>query len=209
MKRLLLVVSAVALVAGFVGCPSTPAEKKAEVAKLPDVANQPLTEEEIVTLVKAAPAVGAALKAANFAPTEPKEDDQIAVIVTRFVDEMKPVAGVEAALTAAGTNWDAFRGTMLKIAAAQAKMSSKMVSAFAEEMRKDTTAEAKKGVAQIDALVAAVANVPDANVEMVMKHQKDLEVLNTFAKSDAPAEAPTGTPEEKPAEKPIEKPTGK
>lgn len=199
MKKTVVLIAALMLVAGsFCGGDKTPkAEAKVATIQLPAEAIAPLTAEEIAACVKALPDVGAALKAAKFTPPQPKEDDQIATVIIGFVDAMKPVAGVDAALTKAGTNWDAFRATMLKVAAAQAAMSADMVAGMLEEMKKDTTEQAKKGVAQIEALKAACANVPQANKDMITAHAKELEALRELAREPEP----TTPPAEKPAGK--------
>jgi phage-related protein len=167
------------------------APKVDAVKDLPAEAVAPLTDEAVVACVKALPGVGAALRAAKFSPPMPAEDAQIADVIAGFVEAMKPVPGIEDALKTAGTNWDEFRGTMLKIAAAQAAMSAEMLSGMIEEMKKDTTAAAKKSIAQIEALKTACAKVPAENKAMIQKHAADLEALKQLAKEEPAAPPPT------------------
>jgi hypothetical protein len=191
-KKTLVLFAALLLVAGTFCGGKKSEPKPAAVVDLPAEAVAPLTDDAVAACVKALPGVGAALRAASFTPPQPAEDAQIANVITGFVDAMKPVAGVEDALKTAGTTWGDFRGTMLKIAAAQAAMSAEMLSGMLEEMKKDTTAEAKKSVAQIEALKNACAKVPQENKDMIQKHAKELEALKELAKE--PEAAPATPP---------------
>lgn len=171
---------ALVLVAG-VYCGGQKAEPQAQtteqIAQMPDEALQKLTEEELTKFVAAIPVASAALKAANYTAVQPSEDDQVAVALTKMVDGMKDVAGLNDALVGAGTNWDEFRGTMLRVMAASAALSADMAGEMAAQFASDTTAEAKEMVKKIDALKAACANVPAENKEMIKARGQDLQGL--------------------------------
>jgi hypothetical protein len=156
----------------------TKTETTEQIAPMPDEALQKLTEEELAKFVAAIPAASAALKAANYTAVQPSEDDQVAVALSKMVDGMKDVAGLNDALVKAGTSWDEFRGTMLRVMAASAALSADMAGEMAAQFAADTTAEAKEMVKKIDALKAACANVPAENKEMVKTRGQDLQGLS-------------------------------
>jgi len=157
------------------------AQTEAQVTPLPAEALQALTDDEIVKFVKAVPAAAAALKAANYVAPQPAEDEQVAVVLTKMVDGMKDVAGLNDALVGAGTNWDEFRGTMMRVMAASAAMSADMAGEMSAAYAADTSAEAKEMVKKIDALKTACANVPAENKQMVQKHGEELSVLQQLS----------------------------
>jgi hypothetical protein len=182
--RIATVLAAFLLVAGiFCGGGTTgpqstkPDSTAAAMQQLPEVAVAPLDSVEMGPFLKAVPAVGAALKAANWKPETPAEDEGLATALPKMIEGMKTVAGVEAALKTAGTNWDAFRGTLYKISAASAALGVDMAASMSAELAKDTSAMAKKALKQLNDMKAVCAKVPDANKQMVTKYQKELESL--------------------------------
>jgi hypothetical protein len=182
----------VALIAVFVvvagvfcggGKPGSQTAKPTTAAvKWPVEATGSLTEDELAQFVKVLPALSAALKAGNWAPTPPKEGDGPVASLTNFVEGMN-VPGLEEALKAAGSSWGVLRPTLYKVFAASAALS---VDAASPEMiammKKDTSAAAKKSAQEYDTFKAACSQIPEANKQTVAKHQQELQALQTLGR---------------------------
>jgi hypothetical protein len=180
----------VALIAVFVvlagvfcgGKTGSQANKPAAAVKWPAEATGALTEDDMTQFVKVMPAFSAALKAGNWQPTPPKEGDGPVVSLTNFVESMN-VPGIEDSLKKAGSSWGALRPTLYKVFAASAALSIDAASPeMIAEMKKDTSAAAKKGVKDYEAFKSACSQIPDANKQMVSKHQQELVVLQTLGR---------------------------
>ncbi len=168
---------ALALFAG-VYCGGQKAEPKTQVEQMPADAVKLLTQDEMTKFIQAIPAAASALKAAGYVAPTPGDDEPVTSVLNKMVDGMKDVKGLPEALAGAGTNWDEFRGTMMRVMAASAALSADMASEFASAFASDTTAEAKEMVKKIDALKAACANVPAENKQMVQQHGEALQALS-------------------------------
>ncbi len=181
----------VALIAVFVvlagvfcgGKTGSQANKPAAMAaKWPAEATGTLTEDELAQFVKVLPAFGAALKAASWQPTTAKEGEGSIARLTSIIDGMH-VAGVEESLKAAGASWTVLRATMYKVFAA---MSALQIDAAPPEMiaqmKADTSAEAKRGLKDYEAVKSACSMIPDANKQVVTKHQQELQALQALGR---------------------------
>lgn len=182
----------VALIAVFVvlagvfcggGKPDSQTNKPATAAvKWPAEATGALTEDEMVQFFKTLPAFSAALKAGNWTPTPPNEDDGPVVSLTKFVEGMN-LPGVDDSLKKAGSSWAALRPTLYKVFAASAALSIDAAPPeMIAEMRKDTSAAAKKGVKDYDAFKSACSQIPEANKQAVAGHQQDMQALQTLGR---------------------------
>jgi hypothetical protein len=180
----------VALIAVFVvlagvfcgGKPGSQTNPPAAAVKWPTEATGTLTEDEMVQFVKVLPTFSAALKAGSWQPTPPKEGDGPVASLTNFVEGMN-VPGLEDSLKKAGSSWSALRSTLYKVFAASAALSIDAASPeMIAEMKKDTSAAAKKGVQDYEAFKSACSSIPDANKQMVTKHQQELQALQTLGR---------------------------
>ena len=148
----------------------------------PKEATATLTEDQLTQFVKALPAFSAALKAASWTPPVLKQGDGVVASLTPFVEGMN-VPGVEDSLKKVGSSWRGVRPTLYKIFAASAALSIKAASPeLIAQMKKDTSAAAKKGVKDYEAFVAACSQIPEANQQTVAKHQQELSALYTLGR---------------------------
>jgi hypothetical protein len=181
----------VALIAVFVvlagvfcggGKAGSQANKPAPTTKWPAEASGTLTEDDMVQFVKVLPAFSAALKAGNWTPKPPREGAGPVESLTNFVESMN-VLGVDDSLKKAGSSWGALRPTLYKVFSASAALSVDAASPeMIAQMKKDTSAAAKKGVRDYEAYKAACSQIPEANKQMVAKHQQDLQALQTLGR---------------------------
>jgi hypothetical protein len=179
----------VALIAVFVvlagvfcggGKPGSQTNTPATAVKWPTEATGTLTEDEMVQFVKVLPAFSAALKAGNWKPTPPKETDGPVASLTNFVEGMS-VPGLDDSLKKAGSSWSALRSTLYKVFSASAALSIDAASPeMVAQMKQDTSAAAKKGVKDYETFKAACSQIPDANKQMVAKHQQEMQALQTL-----------------------------
>ena len=154
--------------------PTTPAEGGAMAA----VAFEPLTEGEMEVFVKALPGVAKAIEAAEY-KTEEIEGEEIEAALARTMAGIKTVAGVEEACKAAGTNWEAFGGTMNKVMAATAAISLDMAAAMVEGLAGEGEENAEMK-AELEKAKAFTSKVPEANKQMVIQHMDDLDGLEAI-----------------------------
>jgi len=168
------------LVAIGCGGKSTP-QAPAATAKWPAEATGALTEDELAGFVKVLPSFNAALKAANWQPVPPETDQGPVGNVVSFIEGMN-VPGVEDTLKASG-GWAKFRPTLSKVVASMTALSIDAApQEMIEQMKKDTSAAAKKGVENFKAMKAACSQIPEANKQMVSKHQQEMQVLQTLGR---------------------------
>ena len=176
-----LVMAFVVLAGAFCGG-KTGSQAPAAVEKFPVEATSALTDEAIVQFVKALPAFSAALKAGNWTPTQRKEGDGPVVALTNFVEGMN-VPGVDDSLKKVGSSWSALRPTLYKVFAASAALSIDAASPQSiEQMKKDTSAAAKKAVKNYEAFKATCSQVPTENKQILTKHQQELQLLQTLGR---------------------------
>jgi hypothetical protein len=159
---------------------NTGSEPPLTTAKWPAEACGVLADDEVVQLVEVLPTLSAALKAGNWSPTVPDEADGPVGTLAPFVEGMN-VPGVEESLKTAGTDWNAVRTTLLKVFAASAALSvDGAPPEMIEQMRKDTSAAAKKGYKDFESVKAACVQIPEANKAVVANHQQELQALQTL-----------------------------
>jgi len=141
-----------------------------------------LTEEAMVQFVKVLPTFSAALKAGNWAPTQPKEGDGPVASLTSFVESMN-VPGVDDSLKKVGSSWSALRPTLYKVFAASAALSIDAASPEAiAQMKKDTSEAAKRSMKGYEAFKAACTQIPAENKQVLAKHQPELQLLRTLGR---------------------------
>jgi hypothetical protein len=147
----------------------------------PAEATGALSEDEMVNFVKELPTFSAALKAGNWMPEQPKEGDGPVAYLTSLIDGMN-ASGVDDSLKAFG-GWAKLRPTLYKVFAT---MSALQVDAAPQEainqLRKDTSAAAKRSLRNYEAVKAACSQIPAANKQIVAKHQQELQALNTLGR---------------------------
>lgn len=189
MKKIAAILAAIVLLAGvFCG-----GEKKPEAAQTNQpaaaAANVPagypaeafaeLTKPELDKFVKALPAVADVLKKAGYKPAAGAEPDLV-VDLAATVEGMQPVAGVEKAITDAGTTWPEFRVTCYKVLCTNAAMAM----GFAEAMMGNMEAEGpdkeklEQAKAEIAKAKAVFDQVPKANQTLVMEYTDQLKSLD-------------------------------
>jgi hypothetical protein len=180
MKAVVLV-GTFALMAGvFCGGGPTPQAPKPKAAiEFPSEATGLLTDAEMATFVKALPELSASLRAASWQPAQPEAEMSPVAGLSRFIESMN-VPGVEEALKKVGADWKSIRPALYKIYAASAALNLEAASAWIEELKKDTSAEAKKGLRQMEEMKQACSKVPDANKQLVVKNSQDLQALQTL-----------------------------
>jgi hypothetical protein len=153
---------------------------KPTAVKWPVEVTSPLTEDELVQFAKILPTFSAALKAGQWTPAPAREDEGPVGSLTGFVESMN-VPGVDEALQKVGSSWGGLRPTLYKVFAASAALSvDKASPEMIAQMKKDTSAAAKKGVKDYEAFKAACSLIPDANKQMVANHQTELQALQTL-----------------------------
>lgn len=181
MRAVALLAVFVVLVGVFCGG-NTDSQPPAASAKWPAEACGVLTDDEVVSLVEVLPTFSAALKAGNWSPTPPKETDGPVGSLTPFVEGMN-VPGVEESLKTAGSSWNTLKATLYKVFAASAALSVDAAPPdMIEQMRKDTSAAAKKSVKDFDTFKAACVQIPEANRQVVANHQQELQALQTLGR---------------------------
>jgi hypothetical protein len=151
-------------------------------AKWPAEACGVLTDDEVVSFVKVLPTLSAALMAGNWSPTVPEKADGPVATLAPFVEGMN-VPGVEESLKTAGTDWGTVKMTLLKVFAASAALSvDGAPPEMIEQMKKDTSAAAKRGFKDFESVKAACAQIPEANKQVVANHQQELQALQTLGR---------------------------
>jgi len=179
MRTLTAVLAFVVLAGVFCGG-KTGSKPPAAVEKFPIEATSALTDDAVVQLVKVLPALSAALKVGNWTPFQPRESDGPVVVLTSFVESMN-VPGVDDSLKKVGSSWTALRPTLYRVFAASAALSIDAASPEGiAQMRKDTSAAAKKTVRGYEALKAACSRIPTENKQMLVKHRQELQLLRTL-----------------------------
>jgi hypothetical protein len=182
MRKLMTLAMVLVVLAGVFCGGKTGSQAPATVEKFPVEATSALTDEAIVQLVKTLPAFSAALKAGNWTPTQRKEDDGPVTALTSFVEGMN-VPGVDDSLKKAGSSWGEVRPTLYKVFAASAALSIDAASPQAiEQMKKDTSAAAKKTLKGYEAFKAACSQIPAENKRVLAKHQQELQLLYSLGR---------------------------
>ena len=182
MRKLMTLAMAFVVLAGVFCGGKTGSQAPATFEKFPIEATSALTDEAIVQLVKVLPALSAALKAGNWTPTQPKEGDGPVVALTSFVEGMN-VPGVDDSLKKVGSSWSALRPTLYKVFTASSALSIDAAPPQTiEQMKKDTSAAAKKAVKYYEAFKAACSQVPTENKQTLTRHQQELQLLQTLGR---------------------------
>jgi hypothetical protein len=157
----------------------------AMVEKWPAEVTDMLTENDVARLVKVLPALDAALKADSWSPTRPKEGDGPVAALAGYVESMN-LPGVDDSLKAAGSSWNEIRPTLYKAFAATTALSydrtpPEMAEQIAQ-MRKDTSAVARKAIQGYDAFKAAYSQIPEENKKVFAAHEQELQFLYTLGR---------------------------
>jgi hypothetical protein len=182
MRKLMTLTMAFVVLAGVFCGGKTGSQAPATVEKFPVEATSALTDEAIVQFVKVLPAFSAALKAGSWTPAQPKEGDSPVNALTSFVEGMN-VPGVDDSLKKVGSSWSALRPTLYKVFAASAALSIDAASPQAiEQMKKDTSAAAKKAAKYYETFKAACSRVPAGNKQTLTRHQQELQLLQTLGR---------------------------
>jgi len=181
MRTVVSTIAVFAVLAG-IGCGGKGApQAPAATAKWPVEATGVLTEDELAGFVKALPSFSAALKAASWQPAQPAEGDGPVEYLTKLVEGMN-TPGVDDSLKAFG-GWAQLRPTLYKVfAAVSAVQIGSVPPEQIEQMKKDTSAVAKKGVKDFEAAKAAFSQIPEANKQMLVSHQQELQALQTLGR---------------------------
>ncbi len=184
--RTVAMIAVFVLVAGmFCGCGKTGSQTakpaSAKAAQWPADACAPLTEEDLVGFIKVLPAFSAALKDAKWVPAQTKEGDSPTAGLTSFVESMN-VEGVDAALKKAGSSWSTLKPILYKVFAATAALSVDAAAPMMEQAKSDTSAVVKKNLEQFNQFKAACSQIPDANKQLLNKHQQELQALQSLGR---------------------------
>lgn len=181
MRSVALITVFVVLAGVFCGG-KTGSQAPTVTAKFAPEATGTLSEDAVVQLVKVLPTFGAALKAGNWAPKQPTQDEGPIAALTGFVESMN-IPGVDDSLKKAGSSWADLRPTLYKVYAALGALN---IDAHATEMiarmKQDTSAAAKKALKDYTAFQAACSQIPVANKQIVTKHEQDLLPLRTIGR---------------------------
>ena len=141
-----------------------------------------LTDDEVIQLVEVLPKLSAALKASNWLPTPPREAKGPVGSLAPFVEGMN-VPGVEESLKTAGSSWAVTKTALYKVLAASAALSVDAAPPeMIEQMRKDTSAAAKKGIKDFESVKAACTQIPAENKQVVSNHHQELQILQTLGR---------------------------
>ncbi|HTW92840.1 MAG TPA: hypothetical protein VMH22_14205 [bacterium] len=148
-------------------------------AKWPAEAYGNLTEAEMAQFIKILPTFSAAAKAAAWKP--PAKGNEGAVGLLAPLVEGMNVAGMDESLKKVGSDWKSVRLILYKIMAAHtASAVDAWPPGFLDQVKKDTSAGAKKAYPDMLNIKAVCASVPAANKEIVKNHEQDLMPLRTL-----------------------------
>lgn len=182
-KPMTLVMAFVVL--GGVFCGGKSGTQSPAVEKWPVEVTGALTENDLARLVKVLPVLDAALKAGSWKPVRPKEGDSPVAALSGYVESMG-VPGVDDSLKKAGSSWNEVRSTLLKAFAATTALSvdntPPEMAAQIAQMRKDTSAAAKRALKGYEAFRAAYSQIPAENKQAFAKHQQELQLLYTLGR---------------------------
>jgi hypothetical protein len=154
----------------------------ATVEKWPAEATGELTENDVARLVKVLPALDAALKADSWRPAMPREGDGPVAALAGYVESMN-VPGVDDSLKKAGSNWSEVRATLYKAFAATTALSiDRTTPEMLAQVRKDTSAAARKALEGYPAFKAAYSQIPAENKRVFAKHEQELQFLYTLGR---------------------------
>jgi hypothetical protein len=153
----------------------------ATAAKWPAEATARLTEDEMAQFIKVLPTFSAALKVGNWTPAQPNGVDNPVIYLTNLVEGMN-VPGVDDSLKAFG-GWAKLRPTLYKVFAA---MSALQIDAAPPEaiaqLKKVTSAAAKRSLKGYETYKAACTQIPTANKQVLSNHQQELQGLQTLGR---------------------------
>jgi hypothetical protein len=185
MKKLMTLVMAVVALSGVYCGGKSGSQGSATSEKWPAEVTATLSENDVARLVKLLPVLDAALKADTWRPMRPKEGDGPVASLTAYVESMN-LPGVDDSLKKAGSSWSEVRSMLYKTFAATTAVSMDgappEVVARIEEMRKDTSAAAKKAMKGYEAFKAAYSKIPAENKQVFAKHQQELQLLYTLGR---------------------------
>ncbi len=182
MKVVAVVLAVFAIVAGVVCGSKGSAPKPAAVANFPAVACSTLADTEVTQLLKDMPSLRAALRAASWRPTAPKEGESPVSALAVLVEGMN-VPGVDDSLKKAGSDWGSARKALYKIFAASAALSVQGVGPEGiAQLKRDTSQAGKDLYLRFQAMQGACATVPPGNMALVRNYQQQLAVLDSLGR---------------------------
>jgi hypothetical protein len=182
--RMVAFVTLLAVLVGA-GCPGKAAMQSSAVTgtvKWPTEATSTLTEDELVQLVKALPALRVALKTAKwwFPAHKEGDEDRIGNLVA-MVESMNLPAVVES--LAARGGWVKLRPTLYKVFAATAALVIDRTSPeFIARLKEDTTAAGKRTLANYEFFRTACTQIPETNKQLVAEYQEQLQPLGSLGR---------------------------
>ena len=175
-----LAVSAVLVGTACGGRNQRPA-KSALVTKYEAAAYDTLTEAELTRFMKFLPTFSAVLKAANWNPAQADPNKGLLGALGPLIDGMN-VPGLKDSLKAIGSNWGTFRATLYKILAARAVVgiTAQVPADLESKMQQDTNPDIQKRYADYQYIKAAAQAIPAANLELVKKHEEELNAIRSI-----------------------------
>jgi hypothetical protein len=181
MRKAALITMFVVLAGVFCGG-KTGSQPPTVTAKFAAEAMGTLTEDDVVLLVKVLPTFNAALKAGNWIPQQPKEDEGPVAALTGFVEGMN-VTGVDDSLKKVGSNWGELRPIIYKAFAAFGALNiDQHGTEMIARMKQDTSAGAKKALKDYTSFQAACTQIPPENKQILANHQQELHLLQTLGR---------------------------
>jgi len=179
--RTVAAITVFVVLAGVSCAGRTGPQASAATVKWPTEATATLTEDELVQLVKALPALKAALREASWKHPVPQEDESQINTLPRLVESME-IPGVVESLKAAG-GWAKLRLTLYKVFAATAALViDRAPPELIERLRQDTTAGGRRSLANYEYFKNACTQIPEGNKQLVAKYQGELQPLGSLGR---------------------------
>jgi hypothetical protein len=180
MRALTLVLALVVLAGVFCSGNANKQTSSTASAKWPKEALSPLKEDELAQLVKALPALNGALKAVKWQHNA-KEGDNPLSTLTALVEGMK-VPGVNDSLKPYG-GWAKIRPTLYKVFAATASLVIDRASPdLIARIKQDTSVGSRQSLKDYEFFRSACTQVPEANKQLVARHQDELQPLGSLGR---------------------------
>jgi len=182
MRTLMTLVMAFVILGGVFCGGKSGSQAPVTVAKWPAEVTGRLTESDLAKLVKVLPALDAALKAESWTPTLPDGGDGPVAALIGYVESMN-VPGVDDSLRKVGSSWGEVRSTLYKAFSATTALSvDGAPPEVVAQMRKDTSAVARKTLEGYEAFKAAYSQIPEENKRVFAKHEQELHSLYTLGR---------------------------
>ncbi len=149
--------------------------------KWPKEALEPLTDSQVVQLVRALPAMKGALRAAKWDTKPPKPGESQLATLTNLVEGMN-VAGMDDSLRPNG-GWRQIRPILYRVFAGTAAVSiDRAPQDMLERMKQDTTAGGRQNYSNFEFFKTATRQVPETTKQLVAKYQDQLQPLGSLGR---------------------------